>query len=139
MANVDLTTYHENGKKYGALYLIRGSAVFTVDLNDVTVTYKEGLVSIVLPQPEVEIKIDPEETELLAEWQNKFFNGTDSEGFEAYLNSFNAVKNVSEDQVADYAELKEIASASAIKQVEEIANAVRGNNNISVTVSVRPN
>lgn len=139
VANVDLTTYHEEGKKYGALYLTRGSAVFTIDLNKVTVTYKEGLISIVLPKPEAEIKIDPAETELLADWQKKFFNGTDSEGFQAYLNSFKAIKSFSENEVANYSTLLDLASASAIKQVEEIANAARGNNDIVVTVSIQSN
>lgn len=139
VANVDLTTYHEEGKKYGALYLIRGNAVFTVDLNAMNVTYKEGLISIVLPKPTSEIKIDPSETEKLADWQNKYFNGTDSEGFQAFMNSYKAIKNVSEDQIANYSELQERASASAIKQVEEIANAARGNNDIDVTVSIQSN
>lgn len=139
VANVDLTTYHEVGKKYGALYLTRGSAVFTIDLNKVTVTYKEGLISIVLPKPEVEIKIDPTETELLAEWQRTLFNGLDSEGFQAYLNSFRNFRSTSAEEIANYPALLELASQSAIKQVEEIAKAARGNTDIIVTVSIQSN
>ena len=139
VANVDLTTYHEVGKKYGALYLSRGSAVFTIDLNEANVTYKEGLISIVLPKPEAEIRIDPTETQKLSEWQNKYFDGTDSDGFQSGINSFKAMKSVSEDEIANYSELQERATASAIKQVEEIANAARGNNDIAVMVSVQSN
>ena len=139
VANVDLTTYHEIGKTYGALYLTRGSAVFTIDLSKATVTYREGLIAIVLPRPEVEITIDPTETELLADWQRRFFNGTDEQGYLAGLNTFKAIKNVSESQVANYTELLELASLSAIKQVEEIGNAARGNTDIVVTVSMQSN
>ena len=139
VANIDLTTFHEEGNKYAALYLCRGSAVFTIDLNEMNVTYKEGLVSIVLPKPTSEIRLDPSETEKLADWQNKYFDGTDSEGFEAYLNSIKAFETVSEDKIANYSELQEQASASAIRQVEEIVNAARGNKNIEVTVSIQSN
>ena len=139
VANVDMTTYHELGEKYGALYLSRGSAVFTIDLNEVNVTYKEGLISIVLPKPKSEITINPSETEKLEEWQNKYFDGTDSEGFQGYLNTFKAMKSVSEDKVTNYSELQERATASAIKQVEELAYATRGNNDIAVTVSIQSN
>lgn len=139
VANVDLSTYHEVGDKYGALYLARGSAVFAIDLNQVYVTYREGLISVVLPRPEVKVTVDPTETELLAEWQDKYFNGQDSEGFQAYLNSFKVMKNVSEDQVENYSELMELASQSAINKIEEIAKATHGNKEIVVTVSMRSN
>ena len=136
VANVDLTNYHEVGSKYGALYLMRGSAVFTVDLSEAAVTYNESLVSIVLPQPTAEIKFDPTEIERLSEWQRIFFNGSDSEGFQSQLNSYTAPKNISETEVANYATLREFAAESARKQVEEIANAVCGKT-ISVTVSTK--
>lgn len=138
IANVDLTTFHEVGNTYAALYLSRANAVFTVDLSKVTVTHREGLISIVLPKPSVEVKFDPTQTELLADWQRKYFNGTDGDGFEAYLNTFSATKNLSEDKISNYDVLINLASESAVKQITEIANAVRGNNNeIMVTVSIQ--
>ena len=141
VANVDLTTYHEVGKKYGALYLTRGSAVFTIDLNEASVAYNESenLITIVLPRPQVEVKIDPTETDKIAEWERRFFNGTDGEGFQAYLNSFKTFSGKAEDTIANYQTLLDLASSSAIKQVEEIAKAARGNTNIVVTVSMRSN
>lgn len=138
-ANVDLTTYHTLGKKYGALYLARGSAVFTVNLGETIVTRQNGSILIRLPKPVAEITIDPSETETIAEWQRKYFAGTSSEGFEAEINSFKEMSDVSEDEVANYSELQELASESAIKQVEEIANAVRGNNEVTVKVSIQSN
>ena len=138
IANVDWTTFHEVGNKYAALYFSRANAVFTVDLNQVTVTYREGLISIVLPKPTVEVKFDPTQTELLADWQRKYFDGTDLDGFEAYLNTFSATKNFSEDTISNYDVLINLASESAVKQITEIANAVRGNNNeIKVSVSIQ--
>lgn len=141
VANVDLTTYHEVGQKYGALYLTRGSAIFTVDLSEAKVTYneREGLISIVLPRPEVEVKIDPTETERIAEWERKFFNGTDGEGFQAYLNSFKTFSSKTGETIENYSALLEFASTSAIKQVEELAKAARGNTDVVVTVSMRSN
>lgn len=138
IANVDLTTFHEVGNTYAALYLSRANAVFTVDLSEVTVTHKEGLISIVLPKPSVEVKFDPTQTELLADWHKKYFNGIDSDGFEAYLNTFSATKNISEDKISNYDVLINLASESAVKQITEIANAVRDNNNqIKVSVSIQ--
>ena len=138
IANVDLTTFHEVGNTYAALYLSRANAVFTVDLSKVTVTHKTGIISIVLPKPSVEVKFDPTQTDVLAEYQRKYFNGKESDGFEAYLNTFSATKNFSECEISNYDVLINLASESAVKQVTEIANAVRGNNNeIKVSVSIQ--
>ena len=139
VANVDLSTYHEVSDKYGALYLARGSAVFTIDLNQVYVTYREGLISVVLPRPEVKVTVDPAQTELLAEWQDKFFNGTDSEGFKSYFNSIMEINKDAKDQIENYSELMELASQSAISKIEEIAKASHGNKEIIITVSMRSN
>ena len=137
-ANVDLTTYHEVGKKYGALYLLRGSAVFSIDLSKAKITYndRDGIISIVLPQPGVEVKIDPSETKRIAEWERKYFNGTDSEGAQAYLNSFGAFSSKSVDTIENYQDLLSLASESAKEQVKAFADAARGNTNILVTVSM---
>ena len=49
-ANVEIPDYHEVGKKYAALYLFRGSAVFSVDLTRASVSRTaEGEVIILLP------------------------------------------------------------------------------------------
>ena len=137
-ANASLTTYHEVGEKYAALYLTRANVVFTVDLSEVTVTYKDGLISIALPKPTAEIKVDPSETERLAEWQASFFNVSDGDGFKAYLNTFKATKSYSEDEIENYSALLDMASESAVRQVTEIANVARGSNNgIAVAVSIQ--
>ena len=83
--------------------------------------------------------IPHEQTDKIAEWERRFFNGTDGEGFQAYLNSFKTFSGKAEDTIANYQTLLDLASSSAIKQVEEIAKAARGNTNIVVTVSMRSN
>lgn len=136
IANFELTDSHEVGEKYGALYFVRGKAVYTVDLNKVTVTHKGGQITIVIPKPMVKVSSDPTQTERLSEWHKKYFNGSDSDGFKAYLASY--TDNLSEDKISNYEDLMKIASESAVKQVTEIVNAVRGNNNeIAVTVSIQ--
>ena len=76
-ANVEIPDYHEVGKKYAALYLFRGSAVFTVDLGKAAISKTEdGEVIILLPEPVGVVRINDSETELLAEYQRKFFNGS---------------------------------------------------------------
>ena len=139
VANVDLTTFHEQGSKYAALYQCRGRAVFTIELKDIVVTYKDKFISIVLPQPDAKITINPADIEVLADNQRKYFNGTDSDGFKDYLNTFAAFETVAEEKVSNYTTLLKFASDSAVKQVEEIAYATRGNNDIKVTVSMQSN
>ena len=92
VANVEIPDYHEVGKKYAALYLFRGSAVFSVDLMQASVSKTpEGEVIIVLPEPTAVVNINDSETELLAEYQRKFFNGSADDGFQAYLNSLRLI------------------------------------------------
>ena len=138
-ANAALTDYHEVGKKYGALYLARCSVVFTVDLNQADITYNEQAISIAIPEPEAESEIDPSQTEVLAEWQRKFFNGKDSEGFQAALNSFSAMKNISESEIENYTTLKERASKAASEQIKEIVKAVQEEPKFDVVVIVKSN
>ena len=82
-------------------------------------------ISIVLPKPSVEVKFDFSQTELLADWQRNYCNGTDGDGFEAYLNTFSATKNFCENKISNYYVLINLASESVVKQITEIANAVR--------------
>ena len=138
-ANVDLTIHHEVGNKYAALYLLRGQAVFTIDMSKVSVTYNKDLISIVIPRPEATITIDPSETSLIKDRQSVFSNGSDSEGFTAYLNTLTETKSYSEKQVVNYSALMELASESAIRQIEELANVARANKEIAVTVSILSN
>ena len=125
VANVEIPDYHEVGKKYAALYLFRGSAVFSVDLMQASVSKTpEGEVIIVLPEPTAVVNINDSETELLAEYQRKFFNGSADDGFQAYLNSLRLIDSISLEKVSNYPVLMDMAKASAKKQVDMLAGNV---------------
>ena len=124
-ANVEIPDYHEVGKKYAALYLFRGSAVFTVDLSKASISRTEdGEVIILLPEPVGVVRINDSETELLAEYQRKFFNGSADDGFQAYLNSLKLIDSIAVDKVSNYDTLMDMAKASARKQTEMLASGV---------------
>lgn len=124
-ANVEIPDYHEVGKKYAALYLFRGSAVFSVDLTRASVSRTaEGEVIILLPEPDVSVNINDSETELLAEYQRKFFNGSADDGFQAYLNTLRSIDSIAPDKVSNYEVLMDMARNSAKKQTEMLASGV---------------
>ena len=93
------------------------------DIND------EGTddIRILLPDVEVEIYIDESETEKLAEYQKHSWTGSTKDGFTAYMNSRAAMDESVKETMNNYAQLKETAEKSAIKQVESIAKAATGN------------
>ena len=125
VANVEIPDYHEVGKKYAALYLFRGSAVFSVDLSKASISKTaEGEVIILLPEPEAVVNINDSETELLAEYQRKFFNGSADDGFQAYLNSLRLIDQISLEKVSNYDVLMNMSKNSAKKQVEMLTGNV---------------
>ncbi len=125
VANVEIPDYHEVGKKYAALYLFRGSAVFSVDLTRASVSKTaDGEVIILLPDPTAVVKINDSETELLAEYQRKFFNGSADDGFQAYLNSLRLIDSIALEKVSNYDVLMDMARTSARKQTEMLASGV---------------
>ena len=125
VANVEIPDYHEVGKKYAALYLFRGSAVFTVDLNKASVSRTaDGEVIILLPDPTAVVRINDSETELLAEYQRRFFNGSADDGFQAYLNSLKLIDSIALEKVSNYDVLMDLARSSARKQTEMLASGV---------------
>ncbi|MBR6090819.1 MAG: DUF4230 domain-containing protein, partial [Anaerolineaceae bacterium] len=125
VANVEIPDYHEVGNKYAALYMFRGSAVFSIDLSAASISRtNEGEILIVLPEPSAVVRINDSETELLAEYQRKFFNGSADDGFDAYLNTLRMIDSISPDKVSNYDVLMEIARSSAKKQVEMLAKSV---------------
>lgn len=124
-ANVEIPDYHEVGKKYAALYLFRGSAVFSVDLTRASVSRTaEGEVIILLPEPDVSVNINDSETELLAEYQRKFFNGSADDGFQAYLNTLRSIDSIAPEKVSNYEVLMDMARNSAKKQTEMLASGI---------------
>lgn len=124
-ANVEIPDYHEVGNIYAALYLFRGSAVFSVDLSRASISKTaEGEVIILLPEPTASVNINDSETELLAEYQRKFFNGSADDGFQAYLNTLKSIDSIALEKVSNYEVLMDMAKDSAKKQTEMLASGV---------------
>lgn len=127
VAGVKLTDHHSVGNDYAALYILKGSAVFTVDLEKATVTGDEKSgIDIMCPAPEVAVFIDENETEKLAEYQRHRFAGSAEDGYKAYLNTMTASVEEVRQSVENYDALMEQAKAAAKKQVEALAQSVRG-------------
>lgn len=126
VANVKIPEYHSVAKKYEAMYLFRGSAVFTVDLSKVDINVSDSKVLVLLPKPTAEVKIDNKETEKIKSSSALFFNGSTEEGLEAYLNTLKAVDKVSTDRISNFSELNEMAKEASKSQLKEIIENISG-------------
>lgn len=126
VASVKLNDFHSIGKDkdYAALYLLKGDAIFSVDLSDMDVSLKGNELKIVLPQPKVNLIIDESQTEKVAEYQKHFFSGSAAAGMEAYLNTMKKLTEEPEKAIANYDFLMESARESAEKQVRQLASSV---------------
>ena len=127
VANVKIPEYHSVAKKYEAMYLFRGSAVFTVDLSKAKFNVDDSKVLVLIPKPTAEVKIDNKETERIKSRSALFFNGSTEEGLEAYLNTLKAVDQVSTDRISNFSELNEMAKEAAKSQLKEIIENISGN------------
>ena len=127
VAGVKLTDHHSVGNDYAALYILKGSAVFTVDLEQAAVSGDEKSgIDITCPEPEVTVFIDENETEKLAEYQRYRFAGSAEDGYKAYLNTMTASVEEVRQSVENYDALMEQAKAAAKTQIEALARSVRG-------------
>lgn len=123
-ATVSLIVDNQVSDKYAALALLRGNMVFTVDLGKAVI---EGN-TITLPELEHEFSINNSESELIAEYQKKYFGTAIEDGYTEYLNSVEKIRDNVSEFVEDYDELYERARASAVEQVSMIAGNVSGKN-----------
>lgn len=136
-AKADLSSYHTDGKKYGALFILRGNVKFSLDLSKIDVTFSDKSIAIVIPSPSCELTIDYGETKILAEWERKLFSGKAEEGFDSFLNSVREINSRSLEEIDNYDQLKMLAEQSAVRQIEEIAKAARGDKDIDLDVIVQ--
>lgn len=129
VASVKLNDVHSVGKEddpdYAALYLLKGNAVFTVDLSKAEIQNGENEISILLPEPEMELIVDQREIKKVAEYQKHYFKGSAEDGFDAYLASMDKIGEQSKNVVANYDELIKMVRESARKQVEQLVGTVR--------------
>jgi len=124
VASVKLNDIHTVGDDYAALYLLKGDAVFAVDLSKAEITEESDGLHISLPQLEMDLIVDQSKIEKVAEYQKLLFNGSSEAGFDAYLNSMAKIVEESEETLVNYDSLKKTAEETAINQVEQLANSV---------------
>lgn len=134
VANVKIPEYHSVGKKYEAMYMFRGSAVFTIDLSKVNISADDSKIVVLMPKPTAEVKIDNKETEKIRSRSALFFNGSTEEGLEAYLNTLKAVDQISTDRISNYSELTEMAKEAAKIQLKDIIQNISGSEKV-ITLS----
>ena len=127
-AGVKLKDVNTLGSDYAALNLLKGVAIYSVDLKNVEINDKDtNTVEVLLPAVNVEIFIDESATEKLAEYQRFPWSGSTHDAFTEYINSREASDKSVKDTMENYSNLKETAENSAIKQIEIIAKAATGN------------
>lgn len=124
VASVKLNDISTIGDDYAALYLLKGDAVFTVDLSKAEITEETDGLHIMLPRLDVDPIIDESKVEKVDEYQKWSFSGKTEDGFNAYLNSTRKLIEESKETLANDASLKMIAEEAAIKQVTQLANSV---------------
>lgn len=127
-AGVKLRNLHEIGDTYKALYLIKGDAVFSVDLSQAEVMQNASKNEIIvrIPEPEMKVYINESDTKKLAEAQKFSFNVGAKAGIEAYLNSMKNTAKEAETIIANYDSLIEMAEESARKQIHQLVSLVCG-------------
>lgn len=127
-AGVKLKDVNTLGDDYAALFLLKGVAIYSVNLKDVEINdIDANAVKILLPPINVEIYIDESATEKLAEYQKHSWSGSAKDGFAEYMNTRAATDQSVKETMENYSNLTEAAQSSAIKQIEIIAKAATGN------------
>lgn len=128
VAGVKLKNVHSIGEgenqEYAALYLLKGDAVFTVDFSEAEIQSEGGRISVMLPEPEMDLIIDQRKINKAAEYQKYFFSGSAEDGFDAFLASMNEMDSQTKETLVNYDVLMAAAKDSAIKQVEQLLRAV---------------
>ena len=126
VASAKFKDVHKVGDTYAALYLLKGDAVFTIDLSKSVIkdNESENTLYIDIPEPELDLIINHSSIEKVADYQKKWFNGSSEDGYDAYINSLTKISENAEECLANYDSLMEEAKESARTQVEEIVNSV---------------
>lgn len=124
------------GDDYKGLFLHKGIATFSVDFSKINIMREDSIITIVLPNPEVEFGIDESESEKMVEWQKYFWSNDTEAGYTAYMNSMEQIKEKSATEMENYEDLERLAKESAKKQVEILVSSVSGEE-IEVQINFR--
>lgn len=126
VAGFSVQNFHEIGDEYASLEILKGNAVFSINLNNAEFSYnRDGTrLTVFLDEPEIDIYINEDETEQLAEYQKYPWSGSAENGYKAYLNSrANTAKEIKE-TMDNYDELMQMAKDAATKEVKRLAEAI---------------
>ena len=135
-AGIKMTNINTVGENdYSALFIVKGNAVFSVDLSNVEIKVSDDFstATVTVPDVDAEIYIDNSSTEKLAEHQKHKFTGSSADGFTEYINSSNQLSQKAVETISNYEQLKEAAVDSARKQITEL---VKNFNSRILTVTV---
>lgn len=127
-AGVKLKNVNTIGDDYAALFVLKGAAVYSVNIKDAEINDIDSeTVQILLPDVDVEIYIDETETVKLAECQDHFWSGSARDGFEEYMNTRAQTDMLVKENIENEDTLIKSAEDSAKKKVEIIVKAATGN------------
>ena len=134
VASVKLRDFHSIGDNvaYAALYLAKGDYVFTIDLSEAVIRIGDDELIIELPDPKGKLCIDESSIEKIAEYQQKWFNGSAEDGYYARLNTQKKLREAAEDTLDNYEELFASAKDAGEKQVKRLAQTVGTFSHVSV-------
>lgn len=127
-AGIKLKDVNTLGDDYAALFLLKGVAIYKIDLTDAEIneTSSES-IEVLLPDVLVDIYIDESATEKLAEYQKHSWSGSAQDGFQEYMNTRTAMDESVKETMENYDVLIKTAEDSAIKQVGILAKSATGN------------
>lgn len=130
VAGVSLKNINKIGDSYTGLYLINGDAVFSVDMAEAEISFSqdEKDVYITIPEPDLEVFLDQNSTQKLAEWQKFSLTVSAKDGLENYLNSMTQTVEKVKETMVNYDSLFTDAKESAKKQVQQLAGTICGDN-----------
>ena len=132
-ANVTVHNVETDGKTYAKLSVKPGTAYFAVDLSSLSkdnVKVEDNKITITLPEPEVELKFDTQNTETIAEYKNNDLIDnllvSNDLGIKAHTASEIKTKEDAEKEILNYRFLVESAKASAESQITQLCKIVNG-------------
>ena len=128
VAGVSLKNINKIGESYTGLYLIKGDAVFSVDLAVAEISFgQDGKdVYITIPEPNLEVYLDQSSTETLAERQKFSLMVSAKDGLVSYLNSMTQTVAKVKETLVNYDLLFADAKEAAKKQVQQLAGTICG-------------
>ena len=132
VAGVTLKNINRIGTAYTGLFLINGDAVFTVDMAAAEINRSQdgAELSIKVPRPELNVYLDMDSTQKLAEVQKFSLTVDAQDGLTAYLNSMTQTVKKVKDTMANYDSLCLEAENSANAQIRQLVKRICGNDTL---------